>query len=756
LLVLAGTAVFSSPVTSAGGAPAPAPKATFLSGPADHSPTREADFTFTADQPDARYSARLDQGHWSTYSRRTSVRFSKLRTGSHVVAVRAKSAAGRTGPAKQARFVVDLTRPQTSFAGARRPATVLEPSSAIRFTSSEQHSTYTCKVDQRAYRSCATPYVLTGLGAGRHTIAVRATDPAGNTDATATERVVTLDAAAPSGSLFSDDFESGDLSRWAVTTKGNGTAAVQSGTVRSGSYAAKFTTTATSGSAAYVRTSLAADVADLTTTAAVRVDGEGVSSGNVPLLRLFDAAGSRIVNVYRQNGTGAIWVQYAGTYAKTTGTLPLNSWATVSLRTAGGTLQLKLNGTAVFSTGSASLAPARSVQLGNEVPAQPGVLYVDDVTLTATGSDTTAPETTVTSAPSGNVASPTASISFTASEPGSFQCSLDGAAFAACTSPQTYSSLSTGAHTFSVRAVDTAGNVDASPATASWTTTASPAPALLIADNQNRRILITDYNGKVLWKLDNPTGEASAYSGPLGVRWLENGDILASFGTGKVGEIDPVTKKFVWITAGFNGDWFQSPYDAQLLPDGNLAVATARNEGGRVVVYNRTTGAVVWKYLINYPHLVEMIPAGKGTSTTKPTLLMAGFSKLTEAVYDPGQPDDKTVVWQWAAGSNTHRAILDRDGKSIVLSDWDNFIKVARPTQTVTWSRFQGNCCNGEVRGVALTSDGGYAIGYRIWNGASQIRLTDSTGNTTKSWSRLSDGTSLNLVFGVRAGLYPS
>ena len=50
-----------------------------------------------------------------------------------------------------------------------------------------------------------------------------------------------------------------------------------------------------------------------------------------------------------------------------------------------------------------------------------------------------------------------------------FQCSLDGSAYKDCSSPTTYSHLSRSIHTFKVRAVDAAGNVDASPATFSWT-----------------------------------------------------------------------------------------------------------------------------------------------------------------------------------------------------------------------------------------------------------------------------------------------
>ena len=49
----------------------------------------------------------------------------------------------------------------------------------------------------------------------------------------------------------------------------------------------------------------------------------------------------------------------------------------------------------------------------------------------------------------------------------SFECSLDGNAFAPCTSPATYKQLKKGKHTFSVRAVS-AGTADRTPATYKW------------------------------------------------------------------------------------------------------------------------------------------------------------------------------------------------------------------------------------------------------------------------------------------------
>ncbi|MBK7393707.1 MAG: hypothetical protein IPI64_10475 [Chloracidobacterium sp.] len=49
-----------------------------------------------------------------------------------------------------------------------------------------------------------------------------------------------------------------------------------------------------------------------------------------------------------------------------------------------------------------------------------------------------------------------------------FECQLDGGGYSACTSPKTYTGLSVAHHTFNVRAIDPAGNADATPATYEW------------------------------------------------------------------------------------------------------------------------------------------------------------------------------------------------------------------------------------------------------------------------------------------------
>jgi hypothetical protein len=68
----------------------------------------------------------------------------------------------------------------------------------------------------------------------------------------------------------------------------------------------------------------------------------------------------------------------------------------------------------------------------------------------------------------------------------SLACKLDAGAFTACTSGQSYSGLATGAHTFTVKATDPAGNIGT--ATYSWTISAAPPafPVNGIRDTFNR------------------------------------------------------------------------------------------------------------------------------------------------------------------------------------------------------------------------------------------------------------------------------
>jgi Tol biopolymer transport system component len=91
--------------------------------------------------------------------------------------------------------------------------------------------------------------------------------------------------------------------------------------------------------------------------------------------------------------------------------------------------------------------------------------------------DSVDPQTTISSGPSGSVVTTSATVQFTSDEPGStFECSLDGQPFVACTSPRTWTQLTVGAHGVRVRAVDPVGRTDATPATVAWSVAAPPPP----------------------------------------------------------------------------------------------------------------------------------------------------------------------------------------------------------------------------------------------------------------------------------------
>lgn len=83
-----------------------------------------------------------------------------------------------------------------------------------------------------------------------------------------------------------------------------------------------------------------------------------------------------------------------------------------------------------------------------------------------------APETVFTLTPPSATASRTAAFAWTSDQPAPrYQCSLDGAAFAPCSSPRTYKGLALGSHVLRVRAINFAGDVDPTPAVWGWTIT---------------------------------------------------------------------------------------------------------------------------------------------------------------------------------------------------------------------------------------------------------------------------------------------
>jgi hypothetical protein len=109
------------------------------------------------------------------------------------------------------------------------------------------------------------------------------------------------------------------------------------------------------------------------------------------------------------------------------------------------------------------------------------------------GNDVDPPQTTINTAPPAVTANLDASFAFSADEAGStFECALDGGAYAACTTPMSYTGLTAGAHSFSVRATDAAANTDPTPASHAWTidATVPSKPSGFSGGNQNGRLVL--------------------------------------------------------------------------------------------------------------------------------------------------------------------------------------------------------------------------------------------------------------------------
>jgi hypothetical protein len=161
-----------------------------------------------------------------------------------------------------------------------------------------------------------------------------------------------------------------------------------------------------------------------------------------------------------------------------------------------------------------------------------GVPSVAEMVEVNPDADVTAPETTITAGPNGPTNDPTPTFGFSAGEPGSsFECKLDGGSFAPCNPPETVASLPDGNHSFSVRAVDAAGNADPSPAERSFlvdtvapaaSISCPPAPAISTTSPVRCTATSDDPGGPnasgilvAVYILDTDPGPGSSYAGFL-------------------------------------------------------------------------------------------------------------------------------------------------------------------------------------------------------------------------------------------------
>lgn len=315
------------------------------------------------------------------------------------------------------------------------------------FGTTNPDNTYECSLDGDTWTVCETPYSLIGLDDGAHTLEVRAVSPTDIADSTPASWSFTIDTVEP-------------------TTTING--------------------------ASPARTNQPLDLtfesSEPDSTFLCSLDDAEAEPCSTPFMTLALADGEHTLRVAAVDRAGNI-DSNAPTRTWTLDTVAPHS--TVTDGPAPGSLtnesaaefEFEADEDATFqcrldeqswrdcdesdSTAYAGLADGEHVfriratdLAGNQEAAAPTLAW---------NVDTIAPVAGIDDGPAGTLKTAAASFKFSSSEEDvTFECRLDDGDFDTCLSPQPYTGLGDGDHTFAVRAVDAAGNSSEHPAMRSW------------------------------------------------------------------------------------------------------------------------------------------------------------------------------------------------------------------------------------------------------------------------------------------------
>jgi hypothetical protein len=422
---------------------------TITASPPALSNTRAPSFSYTG-EAGATFQCQLDGAGFGSCPSPKS--YTNVADGSHTFQVHQTDAAGNVGPNASYTWTIDATAPAAPSLTAN-PANPTNLTSASFSFTGEAGATFACSIDGGAFTACTSPKSYTGLAEGSHTFNVRQTDTAGNTSVNRTF-TWTVDTTAPAAPTLT---------------------ATPSNPSNTGAPSFSFT-----GEAA--------------ATYQCQLDGGAFAACTSPRNYTGLAAGSHSFNVRQTDAAGNTGpnASYAWTIDLTAPappaitTNPANPTNSTSASfsftgEAGATFACQLDGGGFsactspksytgLAAGSHTFNVRQADTAGN-ISANASFTWTIDLTAPAAPS--------ITANPVNPTNSQSASFSFTGEAGATFQCQLDGSAFAACTSPQAYGSLSAGSHTFNVRQTDTAGNTGPN-ASFTWTIdlTAPAAPSI--------------------------------------------------------------------------------------------------------------------------------------------------------------------------------------------------------------------------------------------------------------------------------------
>ena len=411
--------------------------------PVDPSNSASATFTFNSTGGGTSFECSLDSAPYAACTSPKS--YGGLTDTSHTFSVRARDAAGNVdlSPATYT-WWVDTAAPDTSI--DQKPSNPSNSATAtFTFSASETGSGFECSLDSAVYTLCTSPQNLSNLSEGSHTFSVRARDVAGNLDLTPASYSWGVDTVPPNTSIDQKPSDPSNTS------------------------SAIFTFSSTEAGSSFECSQDSAPYAPCVTPLTLLALAEGSHTFSV---RAKDAAGNTDL-------TPATYSWVVDTVAPETSIdqkPPNPSSSTTAVFTFSATGEASNFECSLDSAQyAACTSPTTYSNLPNNshtfsVRAKDAAGNTDSTPATYTWVvDTLPPETAIDQKPSNPSNSASATFAFSATGGGvAFECSLDSAAYVACTSPAAYGGLAEGSHTFSVRAQDAAGNTDPTPATYSW------------------------------------------------------------------------------------------------------------------------------------------------------------------------------------------------------------------------------------------------------------------------------------------------
>lgn len=350
----------------------------------------------------------------------------------------------RTGDGPPPAFPPQDFPPETFLRGAPEGATnktgaSVEPSSDVA------NPGFECRLDTGAWARCTSPHTLSGLAPGEHVLAVRAKDRTGSTDRSPATATWTVDTSPPTTSLDATEGLSREPSAGPVFASSEEGSTFEC--ARDGGDWAACTSPFRLDDLPDGEHTFSARAVD----AAGNVDpAPPVARWTIdtaPPLTSIEAAPTGVIR--ERSGDPRLGSSEEGSTFECRP--DQGEWEPCDAMPK---LRDLADGEHTFSARATDAA-------GNTDPAPPIARW---------RVDTTAPETSITAIATAGAGEAGTRVDFASTEVGSrFECSLDGGAPSACSSPHVLGALAEGEHALAVRAIDALGHADPTPATVTWT-----------------------------------------------------------------------------------------------------------------------------------------------------------------------------------------------------------------------------------------------------------------------------------------------